>query len=456
VDESHHAPSSTYVTALKEFGAFDAVDPVPVVGCTATPKRLDRKMIHGQSDAVFEKLVYQYPIRDAIRDGYLCDIVGYVVKGIADLDNIKTSGGDFNQKDLSKAVNVESRTKKAIEHWKEIASDRKTIVFCVDVQHAMDVADAFRKAGVSALHVSGAMDSQERKRTISKFENGEAQVLTNVELATEGYDHKPINCVLMLRPTKSWGLFSQAIGRGTRIFPGKKNLLVIDVCDNTSKHNLATIPTILDLPPQLNLQGHSLLETAVMVDQLGENAQHLTEILAKTTGKAKKPEELQFDDLRTVLHQIDLLGRIQAPTPIKDWSNFDWVSNDSGYRLSVGRGANGIRSATVSKNHDGKWVLHLWEGKGLVHQLSLFQDEVGGTLEKTIASADFEIERMWSDTVFLAKSGAGWKTRKPTDKQRELLKRFGIAESVIALMSAGEASKFIDDKFASRRAGSVR
>jgi superfamily II DNA or RNA helicase len=450
IDESHHGAAAGYRNTLAEFGAYDEVDPVIVVGCTATPKRLDRKMLVGNQDgAVFEKLVYQYPIREAIRDGYLSDILGYVVKGLVDLDGVKTSGGDFNQTELAAAVNVASRTKKAIEHWQEIAGERKTIVFCVDVQHAQDVAQAFCEAGIKAVSVNGGMKAHERKAVIKRFENGEAQVLTNVELATEGYDHPPINCVLMLRPTKSWGLFSQMIGRGTRICPGKENLIIIDVCDNTSKHNLATIPTILDLPPQLNLQGHSLMEAADAVDQLGENAQHLAEILTKATGKEKKADELQFDDLRTVLRQVDLLGKVQAPNPVANVSQYEWMPFGPAYRLSVGKGVAGNRCAELCLSSEGKWQLILTEGKEFISSTPLFHEE--WTIEQVISAADYEIEQTWPDTIFLAKSGTGWRTKKPTEKQIGLLRRFGTAESVISMMSAGDASKFIDERFSRKR-----
>ena len=140
VDEAHHSAAAGYMESIKRFGGFSG-DTV-VLGVTATPKRLDKKALHGHDLAAYEEIVYQYPIRRAIEDGFLCDIRGYIVQGDTNLDGVGKSRGDFNQVQLAKAVNQPSRTKRAIEHWFEAAGDRKTIVFCADVQHALDVRDA--------------------------------------------------------------------------------------------------------------------------------------------------------------------------------------------------------------------------------------------------------------------------------------------------------------------------
>ena len=205
IDEGHHTPADTYQTAMRRFGAYDGS--CFTLGVTATDHRMDNKPLHGAAGAIFEDVVFRFGLRDAVREGWLVDLKGFRVATDVDLSGVKNVGGDYNQGQLARAVNTEERNYTAYRHWREIAGSRRTIVFCVDVQHAKDVAELFRTHHVAAEHVDGTLKSEIREGILRRFSSGVTQVLTNVDIATEGYDAPSTDCILLLRPTQSWALY---------------------------------------------------------------------------------------------------------------------------------------------------------------------------------------------------------------------------------------------------------
>jgi superfamily II DNA or RNA helicase len=172
-DECHHASAISYVSAFERFGAFDGRS--FLLGVTATPHRMDAKRL----EKVFQAEVYRYGLRDALKDGWLCPIRCFRVTTDIDLSTVKTNNGDFEAGALSRAINNAARTQSAIQHWREVAGDRKTLVFCVDVQHSHDAAEAWREAGYTAAAIDGTMHIDERRAVLARFHAGETQVLAN-------------------------------------------------------------------------------------------------------------------------------------------------------------------------------------------------------------------------------------------------------------------------------------
>lgn len=223
-DEAHHAPADSYSAAFLNFGVYEDDGP-SLLGVTATPHRMDNRPLHGSDVAIFESILYTYTLRQAIEDGYLCQVRGYrCAADELDLSGIKTTAGDYNQGQLQEAMDREPVIRAGIEAWATVARDRRTIVFCTGVKHAQNVAEAFKAYGVAAAAVSGDMDPALRAERMGQFRRGELQVLTNMQLVTEGVDVPEIASVLMLRPTRSWTLYTQMVGRGLRISPGKGGL----------------------------------------------------------------------------------------------------------------------------------------------------------------------------------------------------------------------------------------
>lgn len=140
-DECHHAPADTYQLAYKRFGC-EAESPPFHLGVTATAHRMDNRPLHG-GKAIYEAVLFEYGIKAMILDGWLCDIRAYRHEASYSLQGVKVTAGDYNQTELDKKVNTDRNNKEAFYHWREVASGRRTIVFCASVGHAHAMADLF-------------------------------------------------------------------------------------------------------------------------------------------------------------------------------------------------------------------------------------------------------------------------------------------------------------------------
>lgn len=222
IDEAHHAVSDSYQRVLAQYP--DA----KVLGLTATP---DRKGLGN----VFEGIAYEYGLRDAVKDGYLSKIVAKTIPIDIDLTKVKTRVGDFEVTGLVEAL--EPYLPEIAKTMTEFAMDRKTIVFLPLVRMAQEFAEMLRGYGFDAREVDG--QSQDRKETLEWFlKAGKGSVLTNAMLLTEGYDCPDTDCVVVLRPTKVRSLYSQMVGRGTRLAPNKDNCLLLDFLWLSTRHDL--------------------------------------------------------------------------------------------------------------------------------------------------------------------------------------------------------------------------
>jgi superfamily II DNA or RNA helicase len=235
-DEAHHYVAPSFRRVLDYFEA-------KVLGVTATPDRADR-LAMGQ---VFDSVAYVYDIEDAIGDGFLCPIraTSVLIESMS-LADVKTVAGDLNQGDLDAVMSAEKVLHGVAKPTVELAGDRRTLVFSTSVQNAHRLAEVFcRYKPESARAVDGSMDMDLRRQILADHKAGRFQYLVNVGIATEGYDDPAIACVAMGRPTKSRALYTQMVGRGTRILPGKSDLLVLDFVGNAGKHSLVSAVDVL-------------------------------------------------------------------------------------------------------------------------------------------------------------------------------------------------------------------
>lgn len=460
VDECHHhTPNDGYARAIDSITA--GTSPI-VIGCTATDDRTDRLGLSGYDGAPFQAKVYEYPIQTAIADKNLCEIHAFAVASETDLSTIKTVRGDFAQGELEEAVNVEVRTAKAIEHWEEIAKERRTIVFCVGVSHAMAAAQAWSERGYSAEPVWGDMDKAKRESVLAAHKSGAVQILTNVGVLTEGYDDPDVSCIVMLRPTKSRILFSQSIGRGTR--PNKsgefKDLYVIDVVDNTSSHALdvkgatnatkkkspqITLASMLGLPDAIDLEGHSVTECVSLREELSRQASLFADM---------QPES--YSQIRTLLARASLFAGVSDSDHAKADHNspYRWIYVGNDWVLSLGTDE-WIR---LRLNANGNWCYKMvWFNKMAESMGGLPKQDERGNLETpetrvAIAKADIIALEIWGDRKMgFVHAQSPWRQNRPSDKQIKLLIQFGVPESAARHMTRGEASATITKKLESRR-----
>ncbi|MEM9194318.1 MAG: DEAD/DEAH box helicase [Myxococcota bacterium] len=231
VDEAHHAAANSYQRILAHFAS------AKVLGFTATPDRSDGIGLR----ATFESIAYSRSMLDLVRLGHLAPISGRVVtvEGF-DVEGVKVVAGDFQEKGLIEALDepgvLDSVAKAILAH----AGDRSTLVFVPGVAIAYDLAtllDEDPNAG-GAVAIDGTTAADERAIRFAQFQRGSKRFLVNVGIATEGTDLPRCSCVAVVRPTMSRSLFVQMVGRGCRLFPGKKDCLVLNFAPKNCRHRL--------------------------------------------------------------------------------------------------------------------------------------------------------------------------------------------------------------------------
>ena len=208
VDEAHrNTLGAQAMRVLEHFGQSR------VLGITATPFRSDRR----QLGDFYEKISYEISLPALIAQRYLSPITIRSVPCPIDLRNVRTVAGDYNGADLGEAI--EPQIMELAKLLRDNAPGRRTVAFLPLVRTSKMFAECCRSLGLRAVHVDG----QDRSALKSDW-----QVICNASLLTTGWDEPSVDCVYILRPTKSYVLYSQMVGRGTRLFDGKENLLLLD------------------------------------------------------------------------------------------------------------------------------------------------------------------------------------------------------------------------------------
>jgi superfamily II DNA or RNA helicase len=246
VDEAHHAQAETYKKILYN------LEHAQWIGVTATPDRSDNKDI----EQIFGKPIqYSRTIRQMIKDGFLSPIISKKLFTHVDLGKIKTSGEDFSGKNLAELVDIPQRNEFVVDKYIEHASDRKAIFFGVNVEHSENLNETFQSKGIKSEVIHAQMPMENRREILSKFSNRDLDVLVNCLILTEGFDDPEVSCIGMTRPTKSYSLYTQCIGRGLRMFPGKTNCLVLDFTDTVqNKNKPLTLDRIVPRDPREDIE----------------------------------------------------------------------------------------------------------------------------------------------------------------------------------------------------------
>lgn len=224
IDEAHHCISEGYQRVLRYFEHSN------VLGVTATPDRGDMRNL----GTYFESLAYEYTLPKAIKEGYLSPIKALTLPLKLDLSQVSQQAGDFKTSDLGTALDpyLESIADEMLKN----ASDRKTVVFLPLVKTSQKFTEILNRKGFKAAEVNG--ESKDRAEILKEFDDDKYNVLCNSMLLTEGWDCPSVDCVVILRPTKVRSLYSQMVGRGTRLHPGKTELLLLDFLWHTERHEL--------------------------------------------------------------------------------------------------------------------------------------------------------------------------------------------------------------------------
>jgi len=228
IDEAHHLQSDSYKCLINRRADIFKQNDMKILGVTATPDRLDGKLLKD----ILYKCSFSISVQDLIDRGGLCDVEGFSVKTNIDLSEIDHHNGDFSLKQLYNKLSTSNRNNLIIDICKNDMKNRKTLIFCINIQHSKEINELLNSKGISSCHIDGTMDTKKRNSILSAFRLGEIDILCNCQLLTEGFDEPSINGILLARPTRSRALFMQMIGRGLRIFIGKKKCKIVDIVDN--------------------------------------------------------------------------------------------------------------------------------------------------------------------------------------------------------------------------------
>ncbi|RYZ09780.1 MAG: DEAD/DEAH box helicase [Myxococcales bacterium] len=386
-DECHHAAADDNLRVLRQLGAFSPEFTGTLLGFTATTTRGDGKGLN----EVFEHIVYSRSLPELIDDGFLAPLRGFRISTASDLTRLSGGGADFREEELAEAVDIEERNALVARSIQELARDRRTILFAVTVRHARNLAYSLNALGVLAGLVHGAMPADERAQALADFRAGKLQVMCNVAVLTEGFDDPGVSCVAMARPTRSEGLYAQCVGRGTRLYPGKQDCLILDFVD-ASQLSLCGLPSLFGAPRQLDLRGEDASAAGrvwqkILFDHPGFELEAGTFTLPEIQRRAAS-----FDPLTLETHE-----------DVRAISAHAWFSlGRHGVALHFQPRPGTISEVTV--------LARAARGKRWEVQLDGKVRERFSTLEAAVEAVDYELSRRGPRVVASAYEGAPWRS----------------------------------------------
>lgn len=215
-----------------------AINPnIKTLGLTATPFRLDTGLIIQGDNPQFEGICYEYKISDAIKDGYLSEVVSAPVSTHLKTEGVKKRGGEFIAGELEKSVDTDEQTAACCDEIIKLGEDRKTwLIFAAGNTHAQHIHEYLQKRGLIGHVVTQKTSKADRSLAISQLMGGQCRYIVNNQILTTGFDCPHLDLIACMRPTQSAGLWVQMVGRGTRLAPGKENCLLLDFGKNLERH----------------------------------------------------------------------------------------------------------------------------------------------------------------------------------------------------------------------------
>lgn len=395
VDEAHHAVAAMYRRILERAGSFTKGGPL-TLGVTATPMRGDRV----GPEHVFQKIVYRKTLLEMIMAGYLADLRAIQIQLHADFRQLRTRAGDFADAEVANTLLQADAPAHILAAYQDHAPGRKALLFTPTVHLAALMADLFNGAGIPTESVNAETPLEDRRALLQRFRMGETRVITNCGVLTEGYDEPSVDCVIVARPTQSTPLFTQMVGRGTRLYPGKADCVVIDVVGATTHHHLASVASLTGLPLHA-LQTRTVREVHEELEQIEE----------------RKPVSVQ----RTA-RTVDLFR--QRP--------LHWLKVEEVFSLSLGD--QGWIVLSPDGTETTRWAATLMSPNGAMTELA-----AGYSLPYIQGIAEDHARKVGAGG--LTNPRAYWRQNPASDKQLNVLHYLRIPHAVPLTM--GEASDLI-------------
>jgi ATP-dependent helicase IRC3 len=465
IDEAHHCSTgSQYQTVCDHFGVGPGEEHTLengrdrfLLGVTATPNRHDGEGLHH----FFDDIAENYDIRWGIKNGWLVDIDAQRIETDTDLSDVDSRGDDFVASQLQDAVNTHERNDVIVAAYDEHGGDQG-LAFCAGVDQAHTLADAFETYGHAAEAIDASTEKIRRKDIVRRYKAGDLEVLTNVGVATEGFDVPPCDTLLMARPTKSTTLYTQMVGRGTRpcfnptagtagqrrgnIQQSRKpHMKILDFCDQVGDHDLMTAPQLFGLDPEYETGSETLTEAREEVDRMQE------EHPGKPFEKAQSLEEIDV-----IAEQVSVWDVAESSVDeLGDETDLFWMQlSDDVLQLQIPHEPDGYdvtQDVTMRLERDrlGRW--QTIEQKQPVYRdgqmvLKPFEQEGKrySTKEEALEAMDRYVRRKYADAMPLISKGMDWQDRPATKGQLKYLRRLDVHIPDGEDLSRGKASRLIN------------
>lgn len=400
IDEAHHAVAPTYRRIIDRLH-----EDCLLVGVSATLERGDGV---GMSE-VWQQVVYLKTLLEMIQAGYLVDIRALRVRLNYNMGLLRTNRGDFVGSQVTEMLELTGAYSVAATAYLEHAAGRKALVFTPTIAAAHSMAATFRHAGVTAEAVDGEMPIEERRAVLRRLASGETMVVANAMVLTEGFDEPSVSCVIVARPTKSRPLYVQMIGRGTRLYPGKEDLLVLDMVGNDERLDLQSLPRMFGLKAETLER-----DDTPVAKYLSRGADAIAGLYDRNAGVDAA--------------EVDLFDR----------KDINWLKIANG-RWTLDLGEEG-RLFLIP--YDGKWAATLNPRRGGDRTILGRDLDIGYAM----GVAEEYLRENGSGASALIDKNAPWRAKPPSPKQVALLEKMGIP--VEDGMTAGRASDLIGAKIA--------
>lgn len=299
VDESHHILSKSYQRIMDHFSE------AKILGVTATPDRGDDRNL----GEFFDHVAYEYTLPQAIEEGYLCPIKAQTIPLRLDLSGVGVKAGDLNITKKWVETALDPYLVQIVEQMKIFCRGRKTVVFLPLIATSKKMMELLIGEGFRATEVNG--NSYDREETLKAFEAGEYDVLCNSMLLTEGWDCPSVDCIIVLRPTKVRSLYAQMVGRGTRLHPGKEDLLLLDFLWHTGRHKLCHPASLVCEDPEVaRLMTESVEESDEAIDL--SDAKEKAEDVWKKDQKRKEEQRKREESVKRAIEEREAVLKAEA------------------------------------------------------------------------------------------------------------------------------------------------
>lgn len=313
IDEAHHSTARSYRTILNRYPNAQ------VLGVTATPIRLDGKGFRG----IFDELICGVTVLQLIESGSLSKYQYFATERSMSVEGVGRRQGDFNAEEVAKANPVAGLAGDVVKSYRDYLQGKQAVIFCINVEHSIAIAEHFKAAGIIAHHLDGTTDSLDRLDVMTRFRDRQIQVLTNCALFDEGLDIPSLDGVILARPTQSLSRFLQMVGRALRPCEGKDKAIIIDLAENYER---------LGLPDDLRVW--------TLDGLVKKPRKHSKLVRDRETGEVK---EIIIDLTPTGAKFIEIVGRSIELTPkLSNW---------------IGR-CNRLLSERESSGHKSAWCAY--------------------------------------------------------------------------------------------------